>query len=695
MVLKVLMAKKGGKKQDYEYPEVEVPDYSDDELAYRGFLIMRLEKSRDARDQEHAEFDEMNYVDYWETNAKAGNTYIEPKRNIEDVRIKAGTTKEKVDTFTSALLGYNLEPNVMAYDRDNREVRELGENMEAMVKKSRKIETPDYDAKKILFYQEAAVQGDCFVEDVLVEYSEVGKRLTADDWDEAIQLKKVWSEEEDARIYREIKSNLISGLNFYPGNIRDFYMHSQPYIFTRELKTYEECEQLFSEWKRWENVPAKVNTLTAHIGEGDVEFHDWTLEENKPGFVEVIKYYDKPKNEFNIMLNGVVMLPVGFPLEALTGANEYPIARFSLFPITRHFFYSKGISAKTKVDQAMMDEMYRMYIVKTQKSVKPPLANNSGRHLTDRVFMPGRITNDLDPNQLGEIGTNQGVTQAEFNMLSYVKSTIDEKSVSSVMQGQSPEGQQTATETVMLQKQSMQKLGLAIHGAINFEKALAWIRLHNIQHHWTKAEDVKANKYRGELQNLYKRIEMEDTFDDGSAGTRIIEFTEEPQTGKQLLAKQKLMNKKGRKVKFIQLNPKELRSVKLNWVIEIEPTPKDSDALEKAQFEESMVRGLQVFGPQSFNMEYLKEQWALKNDLDPDKLFVSKEQQQMMQQRAQQQQQQLQAQGAQGTQGAVRPTGQQQPQAGRVNQQLQQAVRGRQPTAASQQKPSLNTLTRA
>src|SRR3990167_4925235 len=128
------------------------------------------------------------------------------------------------------------------------------------------------------------------------------------------------------------------------------------------------------------------------------------------------------------------------------GMSEYPIAKYSLFPISRFFFYSKGFAAKTKVDQSLVDEFLTMFTVKTQKSIKPPLWNNSGTHFTSKILMPGRVTDDIDGNRIGEIGRNDGVTQAEFNFYNMLKGNIDEKTVSPVFQGESPQGQQTATE---------------------------------------------------------------------------------------------------------------------------------------------------------------------------------------------------------------------------------------------------------
>ena len=58
-----------------------------------------------------------NMLDWHEKNAKAANAYIPPKKNKTDTRIVTGTTQEKGITLLSALLNYNLEPNISAFDK--------------------------------------------------------------------------------------------------------------------------------------------------------------------------------------------------------------------------------------------------------------------------------------------------------------------------------------------------------------------------------------------------------------------------------------------------------------------------------------------------------------------------------------------------------------------------------------------------
>lgn len=664
------------------YPEVEQYQFSPDELKYREFVLRRLDIALNQRSRNYAEFDDMQYEDWWEASAKAGNAYIRPRNNPEDVSITTGTTTDKIESMLSSLLGLNLEPNVVAYDKENREIYLLGERMEALMRKSRELENPDYDSKKQLYYRESLIFGDAFVEETMYEYAEVAKKKTSGNWDSAINGEVNWEREKKPRIRRELRSNLISGPNFFCGNIKDFYIESQPYIFTREVISYEECVGLYGEWKMWQYVPARIKKVSKDY---DLQYHDWQLVNEDAGFVEVIKYYDKPNNGFQIILNGIPMLPVKYtedsweeyPLEWLTGQIEYPIAKLSTFPISRHFFYSKGMATKAKIDQAVMDEFLRMFIVKTRRSVKEPMANNTGHHLTDKIFMPGQITEGIDGNRLTPIGNNTGVTPAEFNMYQMLDGLISAKTVSPIFQGQESQGSQTATESVIQQKQSMRNMGSVITGVKIFEEKMAWLRLYMILRYWTEVEDKKLDKMKGELVEKFKRIEVDDTFEDGSEGTRIMEFTAQPKKPEQLKLMEDMASKRGRRIRITQINPKELKNLKPSFEIIITPTPEDADALEKAQFEQSMALGFQLFG-QELNRQYWKEQWALKNGLDPEKAFI-------------QQQPQI-----QGMMGGM--PGQPQPQGaggqqGNVNQQQRRGVQP--PRAGNQKSPSVNTLATA
>ena len=64
-----------------EVPEVE---YTQEEMEYRNFLLNRIYKAKCERDSPHIEFDNMTYLQWYNSNQKADLSYIPPKKNPQD-----------------------------------------------------------------------------------------------------------------------------------------------------------------------------------------------------------------------------------------------------------------------------------------------------------------------------------------------------------------------------------------------------------------------------------------------------------------------------------------------------------------------------------------------------------------------------------------------------------------------------------
>ena len=615
--------------------EASAPKLTPDELLFRSKIIREIEDARNQRDVSHAEFDDQTFLQYWESNAKAANSYIPPKINDSDVRTTTGTTKEKGNTVLSALLNYNLEPTIKGFDDDNLEIYDLGIAMQDAVRKSRKIESPEYDFKRILIYNELLAQGTVFVEDTHVEFrlptktvkdfEMIDGKFSDFDWEEGID-----------KVYKECSTELINNLNVYLGNIKEFSLEHQPYVVVRRIRTRSEAQSMYGAWSRWDSVPAKITKLSEG-GEDGLKYNTWSLEPLEDGTVEEIKYYNKWSNDFMIFLNGVPMFPVKknkkgilgtFPLSSLLGICEYPLAKGDIEPISRFFAYSKSIPAKTKVDQQVFDEMLKAIILKTRKSYQPPMANNTGKTLSKKIFYPGTIHDGVNPEKLQEIGNNIGVTPSEYNATEFIKRLIDSKSVSPVMEGQSVTGQQTAREIIETKQQSMIKLGITILGVVNLEKRLAKLRLYNILKYWTLPIDSKIETTKEGVKNTvnkYRTESIDSEFEDGKNGERIIDFREGPHpTSHQVMAEENILEAvRGKPVRKIYINPKELRAVNYNWYIDVNPTEKNTSSLKLAQFDEYIQKIIGIFVPlgKSPNLDYLAERQAILQGEDPRKIW--------------------------------------------------------------------------
>jgi len=617
------MANKNRQEKEQEFIDnpIQAPDYSDKELSYRGFLIKRLTYAKNQRMNKWDELDGMDYVTYYDTNAKAGNSFNPPKQNQQDTRIVTGTTLEKENSLLNSLLNLNFEPDVEAFDNDDLPVVVLGSSMEAMIKKSRIIE--DYeDIKRRLIYKELLDQGTTFVEEVENQYLVTEKDIDEESLEEMDPEKMKWSERR-IKLYDECECNLLPGSMVFLGNIKEFIMDKQPFVYTVEYIPYDVAESRFGNWKRFKNVPKTIKqTVVTQKDSSDTTYRQWRLYDLMPEFVEVIKYQDKWSNEYMVMLNGEMMLRPGYPLSSISGGCWYTISKGDIEPITAQFAYSKSFPAKTKVAQAVLDEFLRLFILKTQKSVMPPMANRSAQILSKKIFFPATITPNLNPDDLKEIGVNQGMTSGEAAGYQLVKTVVDEMTVSSQFQGLETKTK-TATQTLEDKKQNLIKIGMAVLGVRDLERQICYKRLYNILKVWTKPIDQEIDETKDELKNIYRSISVPAEFD-GSTGVRQVVMTDENyKTGEEVMQEEDNYKlETGSNLQRIYLNPKILKMIKTKWYIEIVQTDKNTSEYKKLLFLNNLKEAMTIWGPQAVNLNALKSRWAQLSEEDEDIFFV-------------------------------------------------------------------------
>ena len=607
--------------------EEQIPEYSELESNYFNYLKERLANAQEAREQSHDEFNGMTYTEWFESNAKAAFSYIPPKKSEEEIRTVSGFTEEKEVSILSALLNYNFDANIRTFDEDNRPVYQLGEAMEELLEKSKELEYPvSYEQKRVLIYKELLDQGNVFIEDGNKIDIKIKKKMLKElDWNEEIPIDKIKWEEQLEILKPRCEFNQLDGRKVYLGSMRQFYISLQPYVFTAEIVPYSEAEQIFRNMARWKYVPRKLRTPKSNsmISESPTAmYQDWTLFEHEKDSVEIIKYQDKYRNEFMILCNGVMMLPVGFPLTAISPSGEYTIAQGHANPIHRHFAYSKGIPAKTKVAQAVMDEMLKNMILEMQLRVKPPMADNSGRSLSKEVFMPGKIFKDVDPASVAPIGEHKGVEAGQFNMFKLVSEILDKQTVSPTFEGEGMKGQQTATEIKELRRQSMSKIAFLVSGVIGLEWQMSWLRLFNILANWSKP--IAEQKIGESVKRLYQRFNIKSDFDMGVQGEKEIEFTNKIPEQSTIDLESRILSRERRKpVKKVYIKSDDSLIAKYLWYITIESSEQETDALDRAMLFGDIQALKTIFESVGIplNYDYLKGEAAKVMKRDKDKLF--------------------------------------------------------------------------
>lgn len=609
------------------------PDYTENESQYREFLLRTLETDRNRRESPHKEFNGMTYTQNYQANYNGANSYTPPRQNKEDTQVVTGTTREKVLAIVSAVLNLNFETTFRAFDRDDMEDEGLAEAMSDCVERSNKIEL--WDDKKLYVYYEMAVQGDVYVEEIFVDETITDKKkIKLSEVTDAL-MKDFKADYKTKVTFSGCQRNIIPGTQVYKGSMTERELSKQPHIFTREVRPYEVAKSIYGNLPRWQHVPRRLVNVGPDNQTDTPYGINWRLEETENETVEIIKYQDKWNDEYQIIINGVMMLPVGFPMP--WEYAEYNLVQGSLEPISPFFSESKSVPTKTKLDQEILDEMYRLAVLKTQKSFMPPIANYTTNILTRSNFLPGKINNNMQRGDVEVLGGDPGqysIKPSEFEMIKMIREFIDQKSISPVLQGIQPSGETTATEINTVTQQAKQQLGLLIYGFIRLHQNLDMLRLYNILENYTKPTDTKLNKTKEGLINKYRSLTVSKEIAGKGLGTKSIEFTDEPSDPRDLYDMENGITRSEtgqplsvtppkKPMRIMQVSPKALREIKYNWYAVTEPVERETSMAARIAYEDRILKAMQLFGQQSVNTDYASLQWAIKNKIDPEKFFNS------------------------------------------------------------------------
>lgn len=601
-----------------EEKDVEIPEYTDEEKDYLRNFQQRLEKAKQLRDKSFEEFDGMSLGQYWNENEKTANTQLKPKKNRSDVIYQSGTLRNKMIAFLSTLVGLNLSPEISAFNKQDIKINALGNAMEDVIDKTEELEQDE--EKRMLRQYELLKHGTVFVEEIWNEKWKVVKDIVKGFL--GLFREVEWIAKKEKEIGQPIK-NIIPLTSVYLGDLTKYFIEDQPYIYTLQYKNYDEVKQIYEGWEMWDYVSKEIRSFSG-TADDKMVFNAWRLGDAKKNQVEIIKYQDKPNNEFQIILNGVPMLPMGYPLTAINKYHEYNITQQNLEPIRQDFAYGKSFVFKNKNIVSLLDEMTKFAILKTQKSFAPPYINTGSRVISSRVFMPGKISMGIDRDVLQPLSDkeSQGVTASEFNMIQELIKTVDRNTASQTFTGAKEQGgTPTATQIIELQRQARIMLGLVILSTSLLEKKLAVLRLMNIIQNWFNPLDEVVDQTRQVLKNRYRIVSRERSINGKGLGTRMVVPTETLPSKEQLRGVEEKMEKRmGMPVRIIALNPKEIKQMKYMWVVKVHPKEKKSSEISKLMFRSMISDAIALGLP--LNLEHVAERFAEVWDERSDKLFM-------------------------------------------------------------------------
>jgi len=545
--------------------------YTPEELLVYTELIDRLEKARIQREQPHEEFDDLTYEQDYIQNRRAANSYLRRKKNKREVRVNTGTTEKKVETVFNELFSMNIQPEVAAYDDDDTELTDLGDNFTDIVKRTNEIEKDD--DFWVLGLWELLTQRALFVEERYI--------------DKQVRDRKKSGSITDVRIQR-CEKRVLSGLQVYLGDVTipSYLFDTQPYIVKYERMSYAQGKTLFEgKYDNWQYVQ-KGTTANAEVGI-DYRFNK-NIEEDE---IEVVHYMSFQDDEYQIIVNGVMMLPIG---SELPWEHEgYNIKMITLKPMGISFAYGKCLVASAKTLQALDNETIRLLIRKFRQGVEPPTGTRKGKILPKNIWDPGRNTQGLRERDFTKLIDHDGVTSSEYQMREMINKLIEEFVGSgSLSQGLEPGGNPTATEIVTLQKQAIKMLGLAVYAWVRARKELTYLRIYNVLENYTDPYKYAYDDVRDEVVEVYRKFTVNDgTLENGKKGKKAIQFMgRDLERGEEEFIKQKEdeSDKAGKSIRYKTVNAKKLRSIRTIWFVTATPQPAESSELKQAMFTDQL-----------------------------------------------------------------------------------------------------------
>lgn len=598
---------------------------------YINSMREKIQGMRDQRKRTLPIFDGKNYNDYYKDNESIANTMIKPGR------VSTGTVETKVHAMVSELATKNYLPDVEAYDESDQEDREIASVYEDAIVYSYKQEPGDGAQdreKKVMRWAELLIQGTVVLQDSWKVYHALKKKPVRED--KGKKYKDAYDSllETTKKMYEGPELDMINGLSFYAGNILERVMQKQPRVCSVEIMDYTKAASMYGTFENFKKHISAKNSNNANVT-GSTDANEKTLTEAiihqdiKDHQVEVIKYESNQyhENHFQILINGVPMLPIDYPLSEVTENGEYSYTSQTLG--YSKYFYGKSFVSSGSVKQLarVSDLLLELMIKKTKKSIDPPFANTGRKRISKRALEPGILSmlpNAEDLVRLDDAA--QGPTGAEFNMFETVQNLINQNTVSNIFQGQEANQQMTATQVEETRKRAQKALVLIEHSVISLEIKLAYRRLAILNKYWFKPvgkAPVTKNGKRvvgSQYRNMIRQIEIEGR----GTGRRKTYMIDGDMPSQEEVDKLTSLEEKvsGKPTEVVVANPTEFDEVRMRFHINVYSKPEAGDTYQRAELRDTLNDAI-AFGNMGIpvSQEWLKEQYANSYDAPMDKVF--------------------------------------------------------------------------
>jgi len=311
-------------------------------------------------------------------------------------------------------------------------------------------------------------------------------------------------------LWDDVYGCIVPTEEFFPENIwvNSFRKDVQRCFWVREMS----FAGFQTEFGAYPNAD-KVRPASYFIKQDDFE---WGISENVySDNVEIMQYYDEVDDKLGMWANGVEIYYGCLPWNH----KRLPFWVSQFEPIHHQFLYGKSLPDKLMGMQDVNNAILNNILDQLYISLNSPIFVDGDFDLEDGFLEPKRIYN-LEPGSRVQKGQLGSVDPTSFQVLSLLRKSMEESSISAQAQGVPSGGRKTKFEVQQLTEGAMQlaSLFLQLYESAFRDKML--LRTPNVLQYYSMARPERDKDER------YRYIEIDTQLSNGQKGTRKIQVVE-------------------------------------------------------------------------------------------------------------------------------------------------------------------------
>lgn len=394
-------------------------------------------KAKRQRTRNYKHLDDDSLEDFWNASRDQYNGYVQKEKVAAKKwhsRIFRKKTRKKIVASAASLISSGIAIDIEALKQDNKFDREFSRVTEMLVDWAGEREMQE--ATMLRAVLEGFIVGSAFIYEEVAWDSRMVKEI--DDID--FETGKISTTKKLRVDFKGPRASLVSIEELYFGDVFQPDVQQQPYIIRRRTTDHATAAAALGKYANWKKV---LPDSKYFLGSEEDEKED---QEDFDGRVEIVEYWDKSKDQFAIIANGVLLTDrdAGFPYPH----KNYPFSKFTpfVFADTR-FIYGDSMAHINEGEQFVINKFTNLMIDSEELRNKPPVSTTSSEIASSDVAIPGAMI-EMRPDERVEImgAFAQGASQGLQNTIQAMESGMDENTIDPLISGSAPAGSPTATE---------------------------------------------------------------------------------------------------------------------------------------------------------------------------------------------------------------------------------------------------------